>query len=137
MFIGNDQNRKAALARWRSMTQSRKELKDAYKQLKPRMGVFAIRNLENGKRFIAQATNLDQVWNRHKFQLEHGSHPNTQMQDDWNTFGESSFVFEILHELKPTEGATPSDELSELKVLEALTIEELQPYDGKGYHTRK
>ena len=116
---------------------SRKELKVAYKQLKPHMGVFAIRNTENGKRFIAQAIHLDQVWNRHKFQLEHGSHPNAQMQADWNTFGESSFVFEILHELKPTEVATLSDELSELKVLEIMTIEELQPYDEKGYHQRK
>jgi hypothetical protein len=103
---------------------SRAELKEEYKLRKPSLGVFQIRNTSNGKVFVATSTQLDKVWNRHKFQLEFGSHPNKELQRQWNEFGADSFVFEVVEELKPSENEaiTPTEEL---KVLEQLCLERI------------
>lgn len=114
---------------------TKKELKKAYKQLKFRMGIFQIRNTVNGKIFIESSVNLDAIWNRHRFQLNFGSHPNKALQEDWNTFGEEKFCFEILSELDEQEDST-ANHAKELKTLEAMFIEELTPYGDKGYHSR-
>jgi hypothetical protein len=112
---------------------SRKELKDEYKQMKFRMGVFQIKNISNGKMYIGSSNNLDLIWNSDKFKLEMGGHKNPGLQEDWKKFGADKFAFEVLHELKLSED--PSiDVRSELKAIEELTIEELQPYGEKGYH---
>ena len=114
---------------------TRKELKDEYKQMKPRMGIFAIRHIASGRIYIARATNLDLIWNAEKFKLDSGGHPNHALQKDWNDFGAEQFVFEILHELKPSDDPA-QDVRSELKALEELTIEDLQPFDEKGYNRK-
>ncbi len=83
---------------------TKKELKDQYKQMKFKMGVFQIRNIANGKIFIDSSIDLDSIWNRHKTQLNFGGHPNLELQKDWKTFGETGFAFEILAEIKEEEG---------------------------------
>ena len=115
------------------MTQ--KELKDAYKNVKPRAGVFQIRNLANGKIYVEGSMNLDKIWNRHRTELQLNGHRNTALLHDWNTYGEDQFAFEILDELKI--GQQTEEELrKEVKQLEKLYLEELQPYEEKGYHNR-
>ena len=100
------------------------------------MGVFQIRNTVNGKIFIESTSNLDKIWNRHLLQLTFGNHPNAGLQSDWKEFGEQSFVYEILAEL-PQEMRTRIDQNKELKLLEQLYIDDLQPYENKGYHKLK
>lgn len=113
---------------------TKKELKDAYKQMKFSMGVFQIRNVVNGKVFIGSSDNLDAIWNRHRTELNFGGHRNTTFQKEWKEFGEENFRFEILSEIEHREGEG-IDYKKELTQLEKMFIEELQPYEEKGYHT--
>lgn len=115
--------------------QTRKELKEAYKQRKPKMGVFQIRNTQNGKIFIDSSMNLDASWNSMRTQLNFGSHPNVGLVRDWKTFGEEKFVFEILSEVKAEDNVLV-DYTREVKTLKSLYLEELQPFDDKGYNPR-
>ena len=115
---------------------TRMELKEEYKQLKYRMGVFQIRNTINGKVFIGGSTDLKAIWFSQKLQLDVGMHQNSGLQKDWKEFGSGSFVFEILDEI----GQKEDDQINysrEVKALAELLIEELEPFDNKGYHARK
>ena len=113
---------------------NKKELKNWYKQTLRPMGIFQIHNLMNEKILIGSTMNLKGILNRHKFELKNKSHKNTELQNDWNKFGERNFVFEILEELEPREGL---DYKKELKFLENLWLEKLQPFGEKGYNERK
>lgn len=117
------------------MTKSRKELKDEYKQKAPEVGVFQIRNLKNGKLFIGSTTTLGTIWNSQKFQLELGGHPNKELQAEWIGMGPDSFVFEVLHTLKPNKEGSQNPR-EEARALEQMAIEELQPFAEKGYHKK-
>ena len=112
---------------------TRKELTEEYKQLKFKMGVFQIRNVTNGKVFVESSLNLDAIWNRHRAQLNFGSHPSATLQEDWKTLGEAHFVFEILSEIEHREGLNV-DYNKELKLLEKMYLEELQPFSERGYN---
>jgi hypothetical protein len=115
------------------MTQ--KELKEAYKQKKFKMGVFQIRNTVNNKIFVEGSVNLDAIWNRHRLELNFGNHRCEPLLADWKTFGEQNFVFEILGEIEPEDGKDQENK-KEVKLLEQMYLEELQPYDEKGYNRR-
>jgi hypothetical protein len=115
---------------------SRKELKDEYKQLKPRVGVFQIKNIRTGKIYISSSQALDTILNSQKFQLEMNGHRNEALQKEWNEYGPESFEFEILHELKIPDD-TSYDIRKEMKDLEAIVIEEVQPFGEQGYHKKK
>lgn len=114
---------------------NRKELKDAYKNIKFRAGVFQIRNRVNGKVYVEGSVNLDKIWNRHRTELAIGGHRNTELQQDWNRYGEEQFAFEIIGELT-VDQQTDEELKKEVKLLEKMYVEELQPYGEKGYHTR-
>ena len=114
---------------------TRKELINEYKNTKFRMGVFQIRNTVNHKIYIESSPNLDKIWNRHRLELEFGNHRNTGLQKDWKEYGEQNFVYEILAEIEQPEDSH-LDVNKELKLLEQMYLEELQPYDDKGYHNR-
>lgn len=116
--------------------QTKKDLKEAYKQMKFPAGVFQIRNTSNGKIYIDSSVNLNTIWNRHKTQLKFGSHPNEELQKDWNLLGEDCFVYEIVSETDQKDNE-PTDLAKEVKQLEQLFLEELQPYNDKGYNKRK
>ncbi|WP_375769227.1 GIY-YIG nuclease family protein [Archangium gephyra] len=112
----------------------RAELKRAYKEKPPPMGVYAVRNHANGKVLVGSSVNLPGILNRTRFALSTGcyrTHP--ALQEDWNRYGADSFSFEVLDVLPPTEEprADPKEELS---VLEALWLERLRPYGDAGYN---
>ena len=112
----------------------KKELKNQYKQNQPRMGVFQIRNLANGKIFIARGMNVQGKLNSAKFQLEQGSHPVSEMQDDYKKLGSDKFSFEVLDYLDPKKDDLNFDYTDDLKLLEQMWIDKLQPYGEKGYN---
>lgn len=114
---------------------SKKELKEEYKSMKFRMGVFQVRNLLNNKIYIDSSVNLDKIWNRHRLQLNFGNHPNVLLQHDWKQYGEDNFVYEILGEVEETENSN-LDYAKEVKVLEQMYIEELKPFDERGYNKK-
>ncbi len=71
----------------------KKELKKQYKQTVQPMGIYQIKNLTSGKIFLGFAKNLPGKLNSVKFQLEHGSHPNRDLQKDFNESGETKLFF--------------------------------------------
>jgi len=100
------------------------------------MGVFLIRNNLNDKLFLGAGLDLHGIINRHKFQLKNGTHPNKQLQTDWNQLGSDNFAFEIVDELTPREGVE-FDYRQELNFLEQLWLEKLQPFGDGGYNVPK
>lgn len=113
---------------------SRKDLKNKYKQRRFKLGVFQIRNTVNNKILVDGSTDLATIWNRQKFQLKSGLHPNHLLQSEWNEFGEEAFVFEILTELKQED--EKRDYRHELKELKEIFIEYLRPFDQNGYNIK-
>ena len=111
---------------------TRKELKDEYKQMKPPMGVFQIRNTSTDRVLIDNSTDMKSRWNRHRMELKFGSHQNKVLQKDWNDQGEESFVFEVLSEIEPKE-SEKVDYLKELATLQNMIIEDLNLDDDKMY----
>jgi len=103
---------------------NKKELKQAYKQHKPVMGVFQIKNTVNNKILIDGSTNIASKWNRHQTELKFGSHRNKELQKDWNEMEAASFSFEILSELAYKENEAVNY-VEEIKVLKAMVLEEL------------
>lgn len=112
---------------------TKKELKEEFNLIKPKIGVFQIRNITNGKIYIEASVNLDKIFNRHRSELNFNGHRNAVLQKEWNEFGENNFVFEILSEIKQDESRN-IDYNKESKELAKMFIEELKPFGGKGYN---
>jgi len=115
---------------------NKKELKKQYKQSLPPMGIYRIKNLVNGKIFVGSSLNLHGKSNSFKFQLKSGLHVNSELQRDFNQFGEENFVFEVVDTLEPKED--PSYNYNDdLKVFLEMWLEKLQSYDRVGYNKKK
>jgi hypothetical protein len=78
---------------------TKQELKEEYKKLVHPKGVFKITNKQNGKIFVSGSPNLDSKWGSQKMQLNMNSHPNKELQADWNEFGEYNFEYSIVDTL--------------------------------------
>lgn len=107
----------------------------AYKEMVPDMGIYQIKNTENGKLFIGSSIDLRAIMNRHRAELKMGSHRNKELQKDWKTFGADSFEFSHLEILEPLDDPYYSP-LDDLKELEKMWFEKLQPVGENGYHKR-
>ena len=114
----------------------KKELKKQYKETQTPMGVYQIKNLVNGRIFIGSSPNLPGKINSYSFQLKMGSHPNSKLQEDFRLHGGENFTFTVLDKLEPKEGAG-HDYAKDLKVLEDMWLEKLQPYGEKGYNKKR
>ena len=114
----------------------KKELIKQYKATPPKMGIFRIKNLLNGKIFIGRGMNVKGKINSHKFQLEQGSHPNSLLQKDFNESGGKNFSFEVIDYLDPKKDDLDYDYTQDLILLEEMWLEKLEPYGEKGYNKR-
>jgi len=115
---------------------NKKELNKQYAQTMQPMGVYQVKNLVDGKIFIASSQNIPGKINSCKFQLSNGSHMNKALQEDFNRIGLENFTFEIIDLLEPKED-TKMDYTDDLKMLEEIWIEKLQPFNEHGYNKRK
>lgn len=95
-----------------------------YKETLPPAGVFRVRNTATGKSLVGSSANLPGTFNRHRFQLEHGSHPSRELQADWSALGPDAFEFEVLDQLKPSD-KPDSNATEDLRVLKELWLEKL------------
>lgn len=112
----------------------RRELKRMAREQKTEAGVYAIRNTQNGKRWVESTRNLRTI-NGQRFQLDTGVHRNQALQQEWSQFGAEAFVFEVLEVLEREENESIYyDELDELKKLKAKWLEELHPFGERGYN---
>ncbi|HTS71030.1 MAG TPA: GIY-YIG nuclease family protein [Terriglobia bacterium] len=113
----------------------RKDLIRQYKESRRPMGVYQIRNTANGKVLIGASVEIPGVLNSHKTRLRFGMHENSALQNDWNAIGPDAFEFEVLDTLTPP-AESDYDPSEDLKVLEAMWLEKLTPYDARGYNAR-
>lgn len=114
----------------------RRQLKREYKESHRPMGVYRVRNKEDDKSLVAGSVNLPATFNRLRMELEAGTFRRyPQLQQDWQRLGAEAFEFEVLEELDPSDapGWDPSDDLG---ALEEIWLEELSPYDDRGYNRR-
>lgn len=66
-------------------------------------GIYTITNTINGKVYVGSSINVHSRWHHHRTYLRQGKHVNPKLQNAWNKYGESAFVFAILEEvLDPT-----------------------------------
>ena len=56
--------------------------------------ICIITNRINGKSFVFKSKDLENRWDRFKKQLDNHSFYNKNLQEDWNNFGSSAFLFE-------------------------------------------
>lgn len=77
----------------------RKELLAAYRERKPRPGVFAVRCATTGQVWVQATPNLDTCRNGVWFPLKLGTHPNRALQAEWTAHGADAFTIEDLEAL--------------------------------------
>lgn len=75
-----------------------KEIKDHSVKLQSRQqpGVYMILCLMNNYRYYGETSNLSLRLAGHKRDLRQKKHANKNLQNDWNTFGETHFEFSVL-----------------------------------------
>jgi hypothetical protein len=117
----------------------RQQAKLDYKNRKPNMGIYQITNRDNGKIYVASSRNLDGTLSRFEMALKHNwgwDAANHELNREMKEQKPEHFILEILDRLKPNDD--PYYNYSEdLKTLEELWLERLQPYDERGYNKRK
>lgn len=112
----------------------KKELKQRYKEIKIESGIYQIKNMINEKIFVGSTRNLKTL-NGVKFTLENNTHFNKVLQEEWNHFGKSAFIFEVLENLeKKTDPYF--NEKEELERLEKKWLDQLQPFGEYGYNKK-
>ncbi|APO43486.1 transcriptional regulator [Paenibacillus xylanexedens] len=113
----------------------RKELQEQAKEVKTEAGVYQIRNERNGKVYIDSTLNLKTI-NGQRFMLQMGSHLNRRLQAEWNEYGETAFVIEVLETLKQDDNPYNDSKDALAKCLNRW-FEQLEPYGDQGYHGDK
>lgn len=94
-------------------------LKAAYRQQAPALGIIALRHLPSGCTLLERSRNAPGALNRHRFELNLGTHRNARLQADWRRDGAAAFCFELLDSVKAS-GDPAFDAQAELDALLAL-----------------
>ena len=102
----------------------RKALLREYKESPRPAGIFCVRNIASGRCLVGSTPNLPGVINRQRFQLECGSHPDHDLQANWNESGPEAFDFEVLDRLE-VQDRSPAALADDLVVLKDLWLERL------------
>jgi hypothetical protein len=110
----------------------RRAVKQQYLQAATRAGVYSIRNLVSGRALVAASMNVHGALNRHRFELRQGTHRNKLLTQDWSLHGESTFTFEVIDLVKPSEDPA-FDVARELEDLLALWRGEIPCHGDTGY----
>ena len=100
------------------------------------MGVYRILNTRDGRSLVGRSVDVPSSLNRERAALRFGAHQNAALQRDWNALGPDAFVFEVLDTLTPPDDRPGYDPSDDLRVLEALWLERLEPFDERGYTRR-
>jgi hypothetical protein len=108
----------------------------AYKETPRPMGIYRIRNLRDGRSLVARSVDVPSALNRERTQLNLRAHRNRALQRDWIELGPDAFAFEVLDTLAAPHGRPDYDPGDDLRVLEALWLDRLQPFGERGYTPR-
>ena len=115
---------------------NKKELVRAYKETPRPMGIYRVHNTRNDRSLVGRSVDLTAILNRERMSLKLGVHNNKALQQDWAEFGAEACVFEVRDTIKAPAGQPDYDPSDDLKVLESMWIERLQPFDDRGYNRR-
>ena len=108
----------------------KKELKEAYRQMQIPMGVYMIRNRQNGRMFLDCTPNLPGKMNSSRFQLQGGIFRNAALQKDWQNLGEEAFEIAVLDALPYDQTGLQTDYREDLQALLGIWQEKLSAERG-------
>ena len=103
---------------------TQRQLARQYKERKPPMGVYIIRNLVDQHVYVGASLDVQGAMNRHRFELKFDGHRNRSLAREWKQHGADNFIFEVIDCLKPSD-EPGYDCKGELAALLAMWIEEL------------
>jgi hypothetical protein len=106
--------------------EEKKELQAQYKDMKPEMGIFAVINGSNTRHYLKTSQNLKGAMNSTQFILNHGSHPNQDLQEDWKKAAPGEFRIQILEQIEYDQDELKTDYSEELEILEIIWKEKLE-----------
>jgi hypothetical protein len=109
---------------YRVACMDRKEMVRRYRETPPPAGVFRVRHKASGRIMIGASPDAPARPRRVQAQLEMNSHPIRQLQDDWDSDGETGFEFEVLDLLPKPEDSTADIE-ADLDALLDMWVENL------------
>ena len=66
-------------------------------------GIYAITNLETGRRYIGSAVNVQKRYSEHRRHLRRGSHHNPPLQRAWVKYGEANFRLTVVEKVERKE----------------------------------
>ncbi len=114
----------------------RAEIKRAASQNAPPIGVFQIRNRQNGRIYVAASRNLEGERNSRLFQLRMGRIVfSRELQEDLKHYGAENFEFSVLAVLDRPDPEEPAEQA--LAALELQWLEKLQPFGERGYNSER
>lgn len=103
----------------------KKELKDTYKSRTKIGGICCIK-CDGNQRLYLQATNdTASLRNRYRFAISTGSCPDPSLRKDWTKYGEKSFSFTVLEEIKKEESQSEKEFLDDINVLYEIWLEKI------------
>lgn len=60
------------------------------------VGIYSITNIKNNKKYIGYSIDIKRRWQTHKRDLKNNKHENEHLQNAYNLYGESNFIYEIV-----------------------------------------
>lgn len=57
------------------------------------VGIYAIRNIIDGRMYIGSSVNMQRRWVSHRFELKNNRHHSSYLQRAWNKYGSQNFEF--------------------------------------------
>lgn len=103
-------------------SERKKELRDAYKNRVPQMGVVSLRCVATGDVFLGLAGDVPAEFNSLRAKLTGGIHPNRELQALWAAHGEAGFELTVAQELEVDD--PNGDYRQDLETLRDILLEE-------------
>lgn len=75
------------------------------------IGVYQIECLSNNKKYIGVSKDIQRRWKEHRSLLFKGQHHSSDMQKDYNQYGENSFEFKVIKECEYAEAKSLEEQL--------------------------
>lgn len=110
-------------------TGTKKELQSQYRERVIVGGVYGVRNTLKNKLLCEVSTEMSSARNRFEFSQNTGTCVYLKLQKDWAEQGGSSFIFEVLEELKRGETQTDAEYRADLDALKEIWLEQLTGQD--------
>ena len=102
----------------------RKDLVRRYRETPRPAGIYRVVHRPSGRSVVGASPDAPAMLNRIRAQLNLNSHPNRQMQSDWDADGEDAFAFDVLDLLDQSD--RPAEDVGgDLQILLELWQEKL------------